>query len=330
MVSRIEDRQYNHSLKSVLTVQVDAAINPGNSGGPVLDMESGRICGIAFQGDKRGEALGYLIPPDIINHFLRDVEDGVVEGFCDWFATEGLEGEAARRYYGMSDGQTGVRINHVAWDIGTNSLEEGDILLEVDGYKVANNGTIRISGNRRRSLYFPFTMRQIGDKVPVTVLRSGKLVKAHVPIRKANLCVRGFLYGKKPDYFVFGGFAFSTLSFDLLGESKKNYHTNLAREKSFEGEEDVALVRVLSDDCVEGYLGVGNQLVRSINGERIKNLKHLVSIIENCRAPFIRFGLDDGDEWEFPAIVDTEKMRAATQNILRTYQIPADRSADLR
>ena len=54
VVSRIEDRQYTHSLKSLLTVQVDAAINPGNSGGPVLDMESGRICGIAFQGDKRG------------------------------------------------------------------------------------------------------------------------------------------------------------------------------------------------------------------------------------------------------------------------------------
>ena len=98
--------------------------------------------------------------------------------------------------------------------MGTNSLEEGDILLEVDGFKVANNGSIRIGGNRRRSHFFPFTMRQIGDKVPVTVLRSGKLVKTHVPIRKANLCVRGFLYGKKPDYFVFGGFAFSTMSFE--------------------------------------------------------------------------------------------------------------------
>ena len=63
VVSRIEDRQYTHSLKTLLTIQVDAAINPGNSGGPILDMASGRICGIAFQGDKRGEALGYLIPP---------------------------------------------------------------------------------------------------------------------------------------------------------------------------------------------------------------------------------------------------------------------------
>lgn len=330
VVSRIEDREYAHSLMSLLAIQVDAAINPGNSGGPVLEMESGRICGIAFQGDKRGEALGYLIPPDIINHFLRDVEDGVVNGFGSFFFFEDLESEAARKYYGMADGQTGVRIPHDTRHLGAHSLKEGDILLEVDGCRVSNNGYVRIGGNKRRSLYFPFTMRQIGDQVPVTVLRAGKLVKAQVPIQKVSQCVRGFLYDKKPDYFVFGGFAFSTVTYDFLGVSKRKYTTDIAREKSFADEEDVALVQVLSDNCVEGYLGAGGLLVRSVNGEKVRNLKHLVAIIESCRTPFMCFGIDGGNEWETTVVVETAKMRAATPNILRTYQIPADRSADLR
>ena len=75
IVSRIEDIRYSHGAKVLLGIQVDAAINPGNSGGPVLDIKSGKIAGIAFQGkDKeKGEALGYIVPPDIIRHFLSDI-----------------------------------------------------------------------------------------------------------------------------------------------------------------------------------------------------------------------------------------------------------------
>lgn len=326
VVSRVESVRYSHSLKRLLAIQVDAAINPGNSGGPVLDVQTGRICGIAFQGNKSGEALGYLIPPDVIRHFLRDIEDGVVNGFCDmFFSIEELESEAARRYYGMSDEQTGIRVCHVASGTDTNSLAVGDILLEVEGYRVANNGNIRISGNRRRSWQFPLTMKQIGESVQATILRDGKVVRTQLPVQKRKLCIRGFLYDRKPDYFVFGGFAFSTVSYDFLKKAEKQLHTDVTRDPEFEGEEDVAIVNILSDDCIEGYLGVGGALVRSFNGERVKNLKHLVELVENCRTPYVRFGLDDGDDWELSAVLETAKMREATASVLRTYQIPADR-----
>lgn len=331
VISRVEDRQYSHSIRPLLAVQVDAAINPGNSGGPVLDSESGLICGIAFQGDKSGEALGYLIPPDIVGHFLRDIEDGVVNGFCDWFfKAEELESEAARRCYGMTDGQTGIRICHVDEGIGTNSLSVGDILLAVDGRKVANNGNIRIDGNKPRSWYFPFTMKQVGESVSVTVLRNGKVLDLEVPIQKMKSCTRGFLYERVPDYFVFGGFAFSTVSYDFLLKVKTRFNADAFRPQSFDGEEDVALVRVFPDDCVDGYLGNDGVLVRSVNGVKVRNLKHLVELIENCRDQFVRFGIDTGDNWESQFVVETEQMRKATPRVMCNYQIPSDRSADLK
>lgn len=331
VISRVEDRQYSHSIRPLLAIQVDAAINPGNSGGPVLDSESGLICGIAFQGDERGEALGYLIPPDVIRHFLCDIEDGVVNGFCDWFfKAEELESEAARRYYGMTDGQTGIRICHVDEGSGANSLSVGDILLAVDGRKVANNGNIRIEGNKPRSWYFPFTMKQVGQSVTVTVLRAGKVLYLEVPILKMKRCTRGFLYERMPDYFVFGGFAFSTVSYDFLLKVKTGFNADAFRPQSFDGEEDVALVRVFPDDCVEGYLGNEGVLVRSVNGVKVKNLKHLVKLIENCRDQFVRFGIDTGDNWESQFVVETEQMRKATPRVMRNYQIPSDRSADLK
>ena len=45
---------YAHGQARLLGIQVDAAINPGNSGGPVLDLGSGKIAGIAFQGKDKG------------------------------------------------------------------------------------------------------------------------------------------------------------------------------------------------------------------------------------------------------------------------------------
>jgi S1-C subfamily serine protease len=67
----------------LLTLQIDAAINPGNSGGPVLDQEN-KIVGVVFQkmGGMWTESVGYVIPTEIIRHFLTDVENGRSPQFC--------------------------------------------------------------------------------------------------------------------------------------------------------------------------------------------------------------------------------------------------------
>ena len=69
---------YNRSL---LTVQTDAAINPGNSGGPAI--QDGRVVGVSFQGNPGLENAGFFIPPNVIRHFLTDIEDGLYHGFPD-------------------------------------------------------------------------------------------------------------------------------------------------------------------------------------------------------------------------------------------------------
>ena len=166
IVSRIEDIRYEHGWACLLGVQVDAAINHGNSGGPVIDMKSGKIAGIAFQakGQDEGEALGYIIPPDVIRHFLVDIRDGKVDGFPEGlFSWETMENPAKRRYYGMDSGQTGV-VADVDSALGKDTLCCDDILLEVDGYKVSNIGRIRLAGGVARSFAYLFYTRQLGEK----------------------------------------------------------------------------------------------------------------------------------------------------------------------
>ena len=87
IVSRIEDIRYSHGWTYLLGIQVDAAINPGNSGGPVLDLKTGKIAGIAFQGlgkKEEVESLGYIIPPTearICAKLCRGASDIEIDAF---------------------------------------------------------------------------------------------------------------------------------------------------------------------------------------------------------------------------------------------------------
>ncbi len=332
IVSRIEEIRYAHGWTDLLAAQVDAAINPGNSGGPVLDTATGKIAGIAFQGNKRGEALGYMIPTDVIRCFLRDIEDKRLDGVPDHiFAVEELESEAARRFLRMKQGQTGLRIPKVAPEMGTNSLQAGDVLLEVDGIRVANNGDIRLPGNRIRTFFHPFQMRQIGENVPVKVLRDGKVVKCDVPVAKRAVRSRKFLYDEKPDYFVCGGVIFSTLSYSYLLDNHVEMQDDPAEEREQVADEQFVIITdVLADVSVEGYIGTSGVHVRSVNGEKVRNLRHLVELIDGAQGEFLRLGIDCDHEWDTLLVLDLAALREATPRVLERYRIPSDRSDDLK
>ena len=331
IVSRIEDIEYAHGKQTMLAVQVDAAINPGNSGGPVLDMETARIAGIAFQGRKDGESLGYIIPAEIIRCFFKDVEDGRVDGVPEpMFAADWLESEAKRRFLGMQPGQTGVQVGLVSPTVGEDSLRVGDIVLEIDGYRVANNSAIRIGGNRIRSRLYPFYMRQIGDRVPVKVLRDGEIVELTVPAAKIDSYARRFLYDKKPDWFVYGGLVFTTFSYSYASQADYRIHDDVAEEKKERPDDRFVMIsEIFTDLSMEGYLGLAGTHVRSVNGTKVRNLRHLVELVEGSTEEFIRFGIDAGDERDYEMIVDAAEMREATPRVMERFQIPADRSPDL-
>ena len=329
IVSRIEEIGYMHGQSQLLGVQVDAAINPGNSGGPVLDLGTGLVAGLAFQGDKKGEALGYVIPAEIIRHFLVDAEDGVIDGFPGRiFETSPMESPAKRRYYGMEEGWTGVVVENVT-PPAASALEPDDIILEIDGRKVSNNGKIRLAENEPRSLFHPLYLKQVGEQVSLKVLRGGKVTETAIRAAKRDLRVRMRPGGEKSDWFLFGGIVFTTASANYLTVSEAEFHDDILVDKAFPGDEAVVISDILPDVCVEGYLGCDDTLVRSVDGEKVRNLKHLVELVDAKKEGFIRFGLDNGEEWDIDMVVDARELREATKRVMKRYQIPADRSDEL-
>jgi S1-C subfamily serine protease len=163
VVSRIEIGSYVHSLADLLLVQIDAAINSGNSGGPVI--AGGRLVGIATQGLENSQNIGYMVPLPVIRQFLKDTEDGHVEGPQTLgVGTQDLESPAHRGRYGLGARETGalvIAVNHGAPAWG--SLQPGDVILAIDGQPIANHQSHAADYGTRLSWVSLLTEKQAGD-----------------------------------------------------------------------------------------------------------------------------------------------------------------------
>ena len=222
------------------------------------------------------------------------------------------------------------QIGNVDSVLGKDSIRTNDIILEFDGYKVSNNGRIRLKGSEPRSLYYPIYMRQIGEKIPVKVYRDGTVVETFITAAKKNMRIRRWMYDAKPDYFVYGGFVFTVVSFDYLVQAEAKFHDKLNRDKDFADDEAVAISFCFADAGIEGYIGCEKSLVRSVNGVKVRNLRHLVELVDACKEGFVCFGLDRDTEWDVKVIVDAKEMNETTARVMKRNQIPADRSENLR
>ena len=85
-----------------------------------------------------------------------------------------------------------------------------------------------------------------------------------------------------------------------------------------------------SDVGIEGYIGCDKSLVRSVNGVKVRNLRHMVELVDSCNDGFVCFCIGQDDEWDSKVIVDAKEMREATARVMRRNLIPADRSDGLR
>src|SRR5512134_2988073 len=146
IVSRVESRGYVHSgIDAHLVVQTDAAINPGNSGGPVV--QDGRVVGVAFQGYPGFDNMGFFIPVPVVRHFLEDLSDATYDGFPEsGLSTSPLLSPAHRRERGLPAEKSGVVVDQVApGGTAFGVLRPGDVILEVEGTPVANDGSVRLA-----------------------------------------------------------------------------------------------------------------------------------------------------------------------------------------
>lgn len=206
IVSRIDFTLYNFPT-SGLRIQIDAAINPGNSGGPAVDGD--KMIGLAFSRLGGGDNIGYIIPCEEIELFLRDVADGRYDGKPALFdSLQTFENPALRPFLKVGREVAGMIVTEVdATDPGY-PLQPWDIITKIGDTPIDNEGMVRVGDIRVR---FQYRLQQVtrAGRAPLTIVRAGKEQTVEVPVAPRRPMLIPDLDGSYPSYFVYGPLVFS-------------------------------------------------------------------------------------------------------------------------
>jgi len=334
VVSRIERSVYVHKNRSLISVQVDAAINPGNSGGPV--MSGGKVVGVVMQSMHSSENVGYIIPTQVVKHFLEDLKDKRYDGFPTLgIIHQEIESPALREKYGVSKSQSGVLVSMVY----PNSPAEGillknDIITHVDGHKIANNGMVEFRHKETIAYEHFVDMHQLGEKVKLQIIRDAKPLDVTVELTKTVdtfELVAAPSFEKKPSYFIFGGFIFMPLTDDLITASRRRagFDEKVMNLKSFwpteKRQEAVILTRVLPANSNKGFHDISFILVEKLDGKSFKDFRTFYKLVKNSKSEYIKLE----DEFGYQVVIDRQRAIASQEKILKLYNVPSGQSEDL-
>jgi S1-C subfamily serine protease len=333
VVSRVEHRTSAHSIASLLALQIDAAVNPGNSGGPVVS--GGKVTGVVTQTLSGEQNISYATSAPVIRHFLDDVVDGRYDGVPSLgINTQRLDSPALKGWLRMQGSRTGVRVTDVApGSPASRVLVKDDVLLTVAGHAIADDGTIEFRPRERTRFDLYVDERQVGERLPLTIWRDGAERTVEVALDwpwPCGLLVRYPEYEQRPRYFVFGGLVFGALDWQYLtsfqaGRWPTGATALWGRWAERPDEEPVILNKVLPAAVNKGYEDLSDRLITQVDGVKPRNLADLVRLVESGVGEYVRFTDVEGRE----IVLSRREAVADGPAVLATYQIPADRSAQL-
>ena len=335
VVSRIEADTYAHSAADDhLVIHTDAAINPGNSGGPVV--QGGKVVGVAFQGLREADNIGYLIPTTVIEHFLKDIEDGRYDGFGSMgaFFYPGLHNSGYKDYLQVPPDDDGIVVVGTLMHSSVESiLQPGDVMTKIDDYNIDNDGMIQIYG-LRLTLSEIIESKQIGERLQLAFFRAGELKTTTATIAlNRTVLEQARQYDRSPPYVCFAGLVFVPVTRNYL----ESWGRRWPREVPFylrylfsysaeintdrQRKEYVVLSEIMSDEINAYANEFKSQVIESINGVEIHGLEDIYRAFKESEAPFYTIKFMGNNSI---LRIDGEKARQAHPSILKKYDIPAE------
>ena len=277
------------------------------------------MIGVAFQGLEGTENIGYVVPVTVVQHLLHDIQrSGRYTGFCSLgIGMSSLENTAFRKSLGMlveanrnNDNKdvsnndrvnrSGIMVKEVVPTAASHGiLLPNDVIFEIDGIPVANDGKVPFRRGERVALACYIQTKFVGDTVRLQVLRNGREMTLDVPVSISKRLVPAHWDNRPPPYLIVAGLVFTALSVPFLHASEAWEHyvsDNVSYllgkwNDSLERESDqvVVLAQVLAHRENLGYDKLNDLHLKKLNGKRVRSLPQLKCLIDECKERFLRF-----------------------------------------
>lgn len=290
-------------------------------------VKDGKLAGLLLRYNSKDQTATVL-PGPIIQHFLKDIADGDYQGF----PSLGVEfqqtlDEQFREFLGMTQEQQGIYVGMVAKGGSADSigLKEGDIIMEMNGYKVDARGdykdeqfgTLSMSHIVRGSSY-------VGDELKVKVLRDRKEITLTGKLTRKNpkdFVVWPYLFDRGVNYLVHGGLVFEELSIPWLQTFGEDWESSgplrLVHVAKHTDEYEKAgkrkivfLAATLPTRTTQGYERLGGIIVTKINGKDVNDLADLDKAFKEPVDGLHKIEFED-----FPKVVYIDALTAESDNL---------------
>jgi S1-C subfamily serine protease len=292
------------------------------------------VVGVSFQGRPGLENAGFFIPPNIIRHFLKDIEDGEYHGFPDaGISITKLQNPAFRRSLGLEDDSVGARVDSLYQPFPETHkrLRPNDVILAVSGQEVGSDSLVQHRGNRIHAAFL-FDEVQHGESIELDIWREGERQNIELPLYvNREDRISGLQYDKPPAYLIVGGLVFTELSIDYLNSLGNNWHQQVAPHTMYEllyraqmdesaaRSKPILLSKVLKHPSNIDFGVHTRDILKSVNGRKIESIEDLYSALTENSGDFHLFTFLSGKE----EALDRSDAEAANQDLLQQYNIPS-------
>lgn len=301
-------------------------------------VKDGKLVGLIMRYDNTTNNAE-ILPAPVIEHFLQDAKKAPYEGFARvGIYSSPTRDPQFRRYLGLDGGIVGgIYVSDVQRDspAATSGLEKGDVLLQVDGQTVDQDGNYKDPEYGKIALAHLFSTRHFdGDVVKCVVFRKGEkkelsITLKHRPVE--SYVIEPYVIDRAPKFYVLGGLVLEELSRQYLKEygaewQKKApeqfvYFDRQQNELFKDGPKKIVFLnRVLPSDMTVGYEELNQLIVSKINGVAIQSLSDIPAALNKATNGLHKIEFDGEPRMIY---LDAAQVSANEAAFQQKYRLPA-------
>lgn len=321
---------------SHLVLLASSEIN--GAGWAEIVMDGNRLVGLTTSGSENKQLT--ILPATFIADALKrgPCGDGPGHGFFDFYwmrasnpallESKGLDPEA----------NEGVVVTRAKiYEEAGSSLQDGDVILKIDGFPIDKEGKYIDPEYGRLSLEGLSTRQHAaGESIPMEIWRDRQLQQIQYSLPRADFnhgLIPNHQHDVEPRYLIAGGLLFQPLDGPLMRALSKANSGAMEYYDAMQPEIGrpslVVLSTVLPDDYNLGYENIGPLMLDRINGQTISTLEDVARALANPPNGFHRLEFMHDDTLKH-LVLDARNLEAATERVLQQYRISRAASAELK
>jgi len=279
--------------------QIDAAINLGNSGGPAFNL-LGEVIGISTSYYSDAQNVGYIIPINDVKNVIDELKRVKLQ-YKPFLGAEfgNVNIDMLKSLGNPVDG--GWFITKVFKDspFAKNGIEKGDVLYQVNDYKVDMFGEIRVDwSDTKVSIFDLFNRLSVGQELNFVFYRNGKKIDLHFNLEASKPLPIRVIYPEyqKVDFEIIGGMVVMELALNHI-EPLSKYNPYLVnyinRDNQYENRLVISHIVPNSQLQRSRTLEKG-EILDEINGFKVRTISDFrKAVLESSKSGFLSIKADN-------------------------------------